>query len=254
MLLFLPPSEGKAEPTGGQPVDLDSLAFADLLGDARAEVLDSLAGLSSLDRDEAVRMLGISAGQAGDVDRDAGLREAPAGPAIEVYTGVLFDRLDFATMSAAARKRAESDMLVASALWGVVRPADRIPWYRCAMKAKLPGLGGLAALWRPLLKEAMEGAGIDREGEVVIDLRSGAYSAAWKPTAAELVSVRAFTEQDGTRKAVSHMAKAVRGDVARIVLEADRSPTDPAGVATLVESAGMRVELSDGFLDVIEKA
>lgn len=254
MLLFLPPSEGKAEPAGGGPVDLDGLVFPDLLHEAREEVLDGLAGLSSLDREEAIRLLGVSAGQAGDIDRDADLRAAPAAAAIEVYTGVLFDRLDYPTLSARARKRAESRMLIASALWGAVRPMDRIPWYRCAMKAKLPGVGGLAALWRPLLETAMEGAGLDREGEVVVDLRSGAYSAAWKPKAAELVSVRAFTERDGTRKAVSHMAKAVRGEVARVLLEADRTPSDPSGVATLVEASGMRVELGEGFLDVIEEA
>lgn len=145
-------------------------------------------------------------------------------------------------------------MLIASALWGAVRPMDRIPWYRCAMKAKLPGVGGLAALWRPAVREALESADIDREGELVIDLRSGAYSAAWKPKAAGLISVRAFTERDGVRKPVSHMAKAERGEVARIALEASDPPSDPAGLAELVEAAGKQVDLADGFLDVIESA
>lgn len=254
MLLLLPPSEGKTEPSGGDPVDLDSLAFADSLGGARRTLISALEGLVSEDRDDAVRMLGISPGQAGDVDRDAELATAPAGPAIDVYSGVLYDRLDYATMSAGAKKRARSDLLIASALWGVLRPADRIPWYRCAMKAKLPGVGGLAAHWRPLLVEAFESAGIDREGSLVVDFRSGAYSAAWKPKAAELVSVRAFTETDGIRKPVSHMAKAVRGEVARIALEAGERSPDAAALAGLVESSGRKVELSDGFLDVIEPA
>jgi len=254
VLIFLPPSEGKTEPAGGDPVRLDSLAFPDSLGEGRETVLAALTGLASVDRDEAVAMLGISAGQADDIDRNADLLRAPAGPAIEVYSGVLFDRLDFGTLSGAAKKRADSDLVIASALWGVLRPTDRIPWYRCAMKAKLPGLGGLAALWRPLLREAFDSAGTDREGELVIDLRSGAYSAAWKPKSAELVSVRAFTEQGGTRKPVSHMAKAVRGEVARIVLEASDPPSDRDGLAALVEATGKRVELADGTLDVIESA
>ena len=254
MLLFLPPSEGKSEPTGGRPVELESLAFADSLGGGRETVLAALEGLASLDRDEAIGMLGITAGQAGDVEVNAALSTASAGPAIEVYSGVLYDRLDFASMSAGARRRADSDLLIASALWGVLRPTDRIPRYRCAMKAKLPGLGGLAALWRPLLREAFESAGVDSEGELVIDLRSGAYSAVWKPGKAELVSVRAFTEKAGTRKPISHMAKAVRGEVARIALEAPEPPSDPGSLAAMVESTGRTVELSDGFLDVIESA
>lgn len=254
MLLFLPPSEGKTEPPEGDPVDLEALVFEDSLTGTRMTVLTALEGLAAGDRDEAVRMLGISAGQAGDVDRNAALSTAPAGPAMEVYSGVLYDRLDYATLSAGAKKRAESDLLIASALWGALGPTDRIPWYRCAMKAKLPGVGGLAALWRPHLAAALEAVGVDREGELVVDLRSGAYSAAWKPKAAELVSVRAFTEKAGTRKPVSHMAKAVRGEVARIALEADAIPEDPTGLAELVEAGGHRVELSDGFLDVIESA
>ena len=252
MLLFLPPSEGKSEPEGGDPVDLDALAFAESLGETRRTVIDALTGLASEDRDDAIAMLGISSGQAGDVDRNAGLLAAPAGPAIEVYSGVLFDRLDFPTLSAKAKKRADSELLISSALWGALRPADRIPWYRCAMKAKLPGPGGLAALWRAPLADAL--ADVDREGELVVDLRSGAYSAAWKPKQADLVSVRAFTEKDGKRKPVSHMAKAARGEVARIVLEADRPPADAEGLASLVEDSGRRVELAEGFLDVIEPA
>ncbi|HEY8501396.1 MAG TPA: hypothetical protein VIL21_01815, partial [Solirubrobacterales bacterium] len=66
MLILLPPSEGKAKPETGEPVDLGSLAFAAELGEKRAELLDAF---------------------------DPGLREAPAAPAAEVYTGVLFKRL-----------------------------------------------------------------------------------------------------------------------------------------------------------------
>lgn len=82
-------------------------------------------------------------------------------------------------------------------------------------------------------------------------MRSGAYTAAWKPKWATLLAVRAFTETDGERKAVSHMAKAVRGDVARALLLAKKKPSDPEAAAMIAESAGFTVELGDGSLDVI---
>ncbi len=82
-------------------------------------------------------------------------------------------------------------------------------------------------------------------------MRSGAYAAAWKPKRAMLLAVRAFTEEGGQRKAVSHMAKAVRGDVARALLEAKKGPADPEGAAAVAEAAGFTVELTDGSLDVI---
>jgi cytoplasmic iron level regulating protein YaaA (DUF328/UPF0246 family) len=74
---------------------------------------------------------------------------------------------------------------------------------------------------------------------------------AWKPKRATLLAVRAFTEVDGERKAVSHMAKAVRGDVARVLLTAKKAPCDPESAAAIIEAAGFTVELSGGRLDVI---
>ena len=216
MLILLPPSEGKARPETEEPVDLDSLVYADKLGKRRAKLLDAF---------------------------DPKLRKAPAARASEVYTGVLFGRLELSKLSAKARGR----VLIASALWGVGRPDDRIPYYKFPPKTRLKGFEAPNAFWRPALAEALP----DEEGDLVVDMRSGAYVPAWKPKRVTLLAVRAFTEVGGERKAVSHMAKAVRGDVARVLLTAKKAPRDPESAAAIVEAAGFTVELSDGRLDVI---
>jgi len=243
MLILLPPSEGKTAPTSGAPMQLKTLAFADDLTESRQKLLAALAALAELPLERAVSMLAVSAGQAGEVAVDAELRSAPAGPAAEVYTGVLYDRLRLPELP----KRSQGRVLIASALWGVVRPTDQIPYYRFSAKARLDGIGGLAAFWRPALTEALP----DREGTLVVDMRSGAYSAAWKPKRAELLAVRAFSEVKGKRKPVSHMAKATRGEVARALLEAKKAPESPETAATIAEAAGFTVELTPGYLDVI---
>jgi uncharacterized protein len=250
VLILLPPSEGKAEPAEGPPVDLASLAFGGQLRGCRQDLMTALRLLADAPREEALKTLGLTPRQSDDVDRDAELGSAPAAPASAVYTGVLYDRLGFDRLSAAARDRAASRVLIASALWGMVRPGDRIPWYRLSMKARPVGTTGLAAWWRQPLAVAMEVH--DLEGETILDMRSAAYAAAWKPKRAKLVAVRAFTETGGVRKSVSHMAKATRGEVARLVLSAEPMPHDAGGAAAAAEAAGMKVELSDGFLDVIE--
>jgi cytoplasmic iron level regulating protein YaaA (DUF328/UPF0246 family) len=246
MLIVLPPSEGKSAPADGPPLDLASLAYADLLGERRAKLLDALERLATLSRGRAIGMLGVSKGQAAEVDVGAGLRTAPTAPAAEVYSGVLYERLGLPELPAVARRR----VLIASALWGVVRPDDRIPYYRLSAKARLTGIGPISAFWRAPLSEALP----DEPGELVLDMRSGAYSAAWKPSRANLLAVRAFSENGGRRKPVSHMAKAVRGDVARALLQAKRSPTNAEGAAAIAEAAGFEVELSPGNLDVIVPA
>jgi cytoplasmic iron level regulating protein YaaA (DUF328/UPF0246 family) len=220
MRILLPPSEGKAEPEGGEPVALDSLVFAAELRKQRQKLLRAV---------------------------DPKLRKAPAAEAAEVYTGVLYQRLDLVGLTAAARRRAAKRVLIASALWGFVRPTDRIPYYRLPPSTKLDGIGPLAAWWRPALAAAMP----DEPGETIVDMRSGAYVSAWKPKRATLLAVRAFREEKGKRKAVSHMAKAVRGDVARALLLAGREPKTPGEIAAIATEAGFEVELTPASLDVI---
>jgi len=243
VLILLPPSEGKTVPAGGSPVDLGELAYAGELRERREGLLDALEALSGMSAKRAIEKLAISPGQADEIEVDAKLRRAPAAAAADVYSGVLYDRLGLPGLSARARSR----VLIASALWGVVRPDDRIPYYRLSAKARLDRIGSIAAWWRQALAAALP----DEEGELVVDMRSGAYAAAWKPKRATVLAVRAFSEQGGKRKPVSHMAKAVRGEVARALLKAKKAPSDAEGAAAIVEAAGFRVELSDGFLDAI---
>ncbi len=243
MLILLPPSEGKATPTQGRPVDLDSLVFAAALAERRAALLDALERLATLSTARAVRQLGVSKGQAAEVTANAELRAAPAVAAADVYTGVLYERLRLPELPARARRR----VLIASALWGVVRPEDRIPYYRFSAKSRLARIGPPASWWRPALSAAMP----DEAGSLVVDMRSAAYADAWKPKRATLLAVRAFVESGGKRKPVSHMAKAVRGEVARALLLAERAPEDPEGAARVARDAGFEAELSGSSLDVI---
>jgi cytoplasmic iron level regulating protein YaaA (DUF328/UPF0246 family) len=237
VLVLLPPSEGKTAPLSGAPVDLGSLSFPELTKQ-RERLLNALIRTSGGRAATALKALGLSKGQAGELARNAALRTAPAAPAAALYTGVLFERLRLAELPAAARDR----VLIASALWGVVRPDDRIPAYRLSIGARLPRTPGLAAYWRPALTKALPDEGL------VIDLRSGGYAAAWTPRAAERVTVRAFTP-DG--QVVSHMVKAVRGDIARILLQTPAATA--AEVAEIVAAGGYDARLSDGSLDVVQR-
>jgi len=211
MLVLLPPSQGKASPDRGRRVGLSTLVYSGLR-EPRERLIDAV---------------------------NPGLRAAPAIPAAELYTGVLFAALGLADLP-------WDDVLIASALWGVVRPGDRIPCYRLDMGSKVPGIGGLAAYWRAPLRSALPDRGL------VLDLRSGSYAAAWQPRRATHLAVRGFTEgPDGRRTVITHMAKRVRGEVARLVIAAGGAER-PEEVAEIAVAGGLRVELADGLLDVIE--
>ncbi|HTU15989.1 MAG TPA: peroxide stress protein YaaA [Solirubrobacterales bacterium] len=254
MLILLPPSEGKTPSTGSVPLALRSLVFADDLTPSRERLIRALEKLSQRPVKKALEVMAISPGQAGDIALNGEIMSAPAGPASEVYTGVLYERLGLGTMGTRGVERAVEHLLIASGLWGMLRPNDRIPYYRLSMKPKLARVGGLGAFWRKPLEVAMRDSGFDEPGEIVLDMRSGSYQSVWKPKLAELVAVRGFTEANGQRKVISHMAKAIRGDVARLVLNAAEMPTDAEAVAEVLTEAGLRVELGDGTIDVIEEA
>ncbi|TRV82053.1 peroxide stress protein YaaA [Streptomyces sp. 130] len=245
MLVLLPPSEGKAASGRGAPLKPESLSLPGLAG-ARAEVLDALVELCAADEEKAREVLGLSEGLRGEIAKNAELRTAGTRPAGELYTGVLYDALGLASLDPAARRLAGKSLLVFSGLWGAVRVGDRIPPYRCSMGVKLPGLGALGAFWRTPMAEAMPEAAGDG---LVLDLRSSAYTAAWKPKGAvaeRTASVRVLHAQivDGVEKrsVVSHFNKATKGRMVRDLLLAGARPAGPAELVTALRDLGYTVE------------
>ena len=236
MLVLLPPSEGKAASGSGTPLKPESLSLPGLAA-ARAAVLDELVELCAADEEKARTVLGLSEGLRGEITKNAGLRTAGARPAGEIYNGVLYDALDLASLDPAARRRAGKSLLVFSGLWGAVRIGDRIPSYRCSMGVKLPGIGALGAHWRGPMAEVLP----DVAGQgLVLDLRSSAYAAAWKPRGAvaeRTASVRVLHAP--TRKVVSHFNKATKGRMVRDLLLVGAAPAGPAELVSHVARVGL---------------
>ncbi|MGW4498567.1 peroxide stress protein YaaA [Micromonospora sp. NPDC004336] len=234
MIVLLPPSEGKADAGTGRRLDLARLSLPELTG-AREEVLAALVALSEGDDEAAAReALGLSEGQRGELRRNARLRVAATAPAGRLYTGVLYEALDLASLPPAAQRAARRSVLISSGLWGAVRLTDRIPPYRCPIGARLPGVGALSAYWRRALGPAMDAAA---GAGPVLDLRSGAYAATWTPrgeAAARTVTVRVLHERevDGVpvRSVVSHFNKATKGRLVRDLLTAGVRPRSADGL------------------------
>jgi cytoplasmic iron level regulating protein YaaA (DUF328/UPF0246 family) len=248
VLVLLPPSEGKAAPGRGAPLKPESLSLPGLAR-ARAAVLHELVELCRADEEKARGVLGLSQGLRGEVAKNAELPTAGTRPAGEVYTGVLYDALDLASLDAAARGRARQWLLVFSGLWGAVGVADRIPSYRCSMGVKLPGLGALGAYWRPAMAEVMPEAAGDG---LVLDLRSAAYASAWRPrgeVAGRTATVRVLHAQvvDGVEKrsVVSHFNKATKGRIVRDLLAAGAAPAGPAELVVALRDLGHVVEAAE---------
>lgn len=243
MLILLPPSEGKTAPESGLPVEPDTLSFPELTGE-RFEAMAALVRLCRKDGVAAATTLGLGPTQAEDVGRNAGLRQAPAAPARSVYTGVLYNAMGLPNLAGPEAGRAESWIVVTSALWGLLRTSDAIPAYRLGGGVNLPGVGPLATFWRSALSKSIPAAAGDG---LIVDLRSSTYAAFWRPgrdLAEQTAIVRVLHEHAGRRSVVSHHNKATKGRIVAQLLAGDDEPATPAGLADLLRSLGWTVELT----------
>ena len=243
--MLLPPSETKRVGGDGPPLRLDALSFPEL-GPLRESLIDELVELAD-DHSACRQALGISASQHAEIERNAALRSAPTLPAINRYTGVLYDVLDIGSLRGASAARARSRLAVGSALFGLLRADDPVPAYRLSATSKLPAQPTLAARWRPLLEPVLAQIA---SNELVVDLRSGSYAALGRLPGAVKVDVLA-EHSDGRRTVVSHFNKAHKGRLARALATMRSEPRDAAQVASVARRAGMRIERQGNDLTVV---
>ena len=184
MLILLPPSEKKKSATGSEKFDLSSLVFASELSDTR------MAALASHD-------------------------SSRTSPAIEIYDGVLYQGLNWKTLSAAEQKRANSKVLIVSAIFGLVKPMELIFDYKEKIDNKL---------WR----DSIAKVAAKYSDELIIDCRSSTYKGVWPIIPANTVEVRIFQVVAGERKVITHMSKKYRGELTRHLLAQPTEPVTPA--------------------------
>lgn len=238
MLVLLPPSETKRAGGRRTPIDIDRLALPTLRAQRHA-VIDALAALSD-DADRAARVLKLSPRQLGEIEVNAAVRQAPTMPAVDRYTGVLYDALDAATLDATARRWLGRHVVIHSAPFGPIGALDRIPTYRLGATATLPGLPPLRRVWASAVSAALAG----RRDPFVLDLRSEAYVALGPvPTAVSSAYVRVVTTgADGAVRALNHFNKAAKGALVRLLAEQRPGVRSLPGLLGWAPSAGVVLE------------
>ena len=143
------------------------------------------------------------------------------GPAIEVYTGVLYAALGWAGLNKSQQKCGQAWIAIISAKYGVVRPMDPIAPYKEKIDNKK-----LASQ----VAQALDGT----ESELIIDCRSSTYQTVWQSPIAITVEIKVFTIIDGHKKVITHMSKKTRGEVTRHILQAGAEIKTPQQLHEIV--------------------
>ena len=246
-LILLPPSEGKATGGEGPPWESVDQSFP-TLADPRREVVNALVAAMGGSPEARFKLLGVKAAKAEEATAaNLVVATAPTMPAIDRYTGVLYDALDYSSLPAKVRRGVDRQVVVFSGLWGLVRPTDLIPDYKLKMGASLPGLGKPARFWKPLISDTLADAITASGTDMVWDLLPNEHTAAWDPpVAGRRVRVRFLDDvvKNGERTlvTVSHWNKLLKGALVRHVVE--HGLDDPAGLVDFDHPQGYRYEPS----------
>ena len=136
------------------------------------------------------------------------LKNKPSMKAIQRYTGVAFDALDYENLSGDAQKYVDENVVLFSNLFGPIRANDLIPDYKYKQGAKLPNTN-VEKFYNEHFTQLLD----DELGEEIIDIRAGYYEKFYKVKKANVLTFKFI--KDG--KVVSHWAKFYRGKLLQAI-------------------------------------
>ncbi|MEI8398728.1 MAG: peroxide stress protein YaaA [Ilumatobacteraceae bacterium] len=139
---------------------------------------------------------------------------APCLPAWQRYTGVVWDHLDLASLTATQRNAFIKRIIVPSGLLGLVRADDPLPDYRLKMGARLAPFGTMSKWWNEPITDALVAV---VKKKLVVDLLPNEHRAAINWELLDNV-VRIDLVSHSGAVVGGHNAKAAKGLLARHLL------------------------------------
>jgi hypothetical protein len=245
VLILLPPSETKRDGgSEGSCLDFAALSFPALT--ARRKT--ALTALRTISRSVAVATaaLGLGPTQRFEIDRNRLVSSSPTMPAIERYTGVLYDAIDVGSLDDPARRYLGRSLVIHSALFGLILSGDPVPAYRLSHDTRLPG-ASLRALWHEDNRAVLAA-----EPGLMLDLRSESY-VHLGPAPEGSYFVRVVAEDGvGRKRALNHFNKHGKGELVRAMAIAGIEFASIDELLGWADRSGIRLERgAPGELDLV---
>jgi cytoplasmic iron level regulating protein YaaA (DUF328/UPF0246 family) len=166
---------------------------------------------------------------------NASVAGSPTMAAIERYTGVMYDAIDYRSLDSQSRDAFDKSVVIMSGLFGMVRPSDMIPNYKLTMSAPLLHRKPCSAVWKPLITKTLA-----VESGVIWDLLPIEHSAAWDPEKVPCQTRFRFkflqVGKDGQTNTVSHLSKALKGSLVRHLVCNATAANSPESALELIAS------------------
>jgi cytoplasmic iron level regulating protein YaaA (DUF328/UPF0246 family) len=236
MIFLLPPSETK-EPGGKKMAKVLSHKELDKTRKLLQQALVEICKNPTL----AAKALKLGPKQLSEIQVNLELNQSKCMPALDRYTGTLYDALKEGGVTSSMATRAKKSVFIQSSLFGLISAGDLIPNYRLSAGSKLPGVN-LNKLWNT----AHDAIWSQLAKEIVIDLRSNAYAElAPLPESIESYKVDvALEDAKGKRTRLNHFNKQAKGQFVRSALLVNSAPRTIADLKVVAKLANLKLEVS----------
>jgi cytoplasmic iron level regulating protein YaaA (DUF328/UPF0246 family) len=243
MIFLLPPSETK-EPGGKKMAKVLSHKELDATRKLLQQALIEICQSPNL----AAKALKLGPKQLGEIQVNLDLGDPKCLPALDRYTGTLYEALKQDGVTSAIRARASKSVFIQSSLFGLISASDQIPNYRMSAGSKLPGLN-LKRLWGV----AHEAIWSKFSKELLIDMRSNSYAdLAPVPEVLSYYTLDvAVEDKKGKRTKLNHFNKQAKGQFVRSALLTSPAPKTISDLKSVAMLANLRLEVSGNQLLLI---
>jgi len=133
-------------------------------------------------------------------------------PAIQRYSGVMYNAINYEWMEKEWKKYFEDNFLVLSGIYGMLRPQDMIGNYKLPIETKW-----LYAFWWDKITNTLN----NLQADYIVDLLPGAYAKIiqWKNLNSKIIRVNFLHTKNGELKKISHGVKKIKWEYIHDICE-----------------------------------
>ena len=202
MKILIPPSEGKAK------IKSLDILFKDtnfIFSKYTQQIVDLLC---LIENEDLTSVYGTSQEKAIMFHRqNQDIFNSKCVPAIERYTGVVYDHIDWYSLSKKSKKYIQNHILIFSGLFGLLEPETLIPDYKLKMNVL-----SLKSLWQPIISDHL------KNEDLIFDLLPQVHRKAYTPTK-NTIQIDFLVKRKGKTSAAGHFGKAVKGQFIRFLAQ-----------------------------------
>ena len=200
MKILIPPSEGKSK------IKPQEVKFADTGFIFERSVKQVVRLLNLIDNEDLRSIYGTSQEKSELFHRqNEDIFKSRCAPAINRYTGVVYQHLEWESLTKEAKEYMEKNVFIFSGLIGMTTPLTLIPDYKLKMNVL-----SLQYHWAPILTDAL------KNEDLIFDLLPQVYRKAYVPNK-NTIQIEFKVEGKGSTRSAGHFGKAVKGKFIRFL-------------------------------------